>query len=212
MGATIIPFPGQRGATTIPPFNWTVVEQARSTYHSKVPKIAVGILRRIAEAKSSSKVLKSGRWFLRLGLPFSETPVTVPRSDLADTPRLLEILDRLDRYGGHLAWGRLECRLDPAVKVPELLLFHPISNDMQNMLLHTLAAQADHRLSCSRWSVVGKELEDLDLLAVLIENEGKHYLGLLDKKSGIRMIDWLRAGHPLHLQAISTRLTPANDR
>ena len=56
--------------------------------------------------------------------------------------------------------------------------------------------------------VVGKELDNLNLLAFLIENEGSHYLGLFDRKSGIRMINQLKAGYSIKLQTTSTQLVP----
>ena len=204
MGAMVIPFPVRGRRTASVRIDWEAVERARQAVHGGVPRVALRILRLIIEAKPASRVLATGSWSIRAGLPGAAEPVTVSPADLISTDQVLKLLDRLARYGGHLVWGRLECRLAATAGGAELALLQSIPRATRQALAPILQAVADHRLASSCWSVLGKEVEGLDLLVLLIENEGSDYLGLFDRKSGRQLIHRLRSGYSVHLRATAT--------
>lgn len=204
MGARVIPFPfrGRHGASVR--IDWGAVERARQLVHGGVPRVALRILRLIIEAKPASRILATGNWSIRVGLPGAAGPVTVSPADLTKTGRILRLLDRLARYGGHLVWGRLECHLAATAGAVELALLQSIPQATHQVLAPILQAVADYHLASSQWSVLAKQVDGLDLLVILIENEGSEYLGLFDRRSALQLMQRLRSGYSVHLRATAT--------
>lgn len=211
MAAKIIPFPVKKHTNPPPCIDWENVELKRSNYFPHVPKVATLILRYILEAKPDSRKWRNGEWLVALGDLSSEEPR--PRYPLAvtDDSDVIEILDRLERFGGQLAWGRLECHLTRNEKRPQLKLLHQISNPAQRAFMSSMGSHFDHRVESSQWRVLGKELCGLNLLVFLIEKDEHHYLGLYDRGSGIHLLERLRIGHSIQLRATVTTVYPTSD-
>lgn len=192
--AKVIPFPSPRKVREI---DWEAVETARASKYRRIPKKMLAIIRKIFEAKQ-----KSAEWHIivhEAGTLYTPNPIPM----FPSTRGIVWMLDLLDRFGGDVSFGRLTCTVRRKEKRKPVFLITEISESLYWAICDAVGGEFEHFLQTASWQMIGKELPDVDLMAVLVlsrQDDGKRFLGLFDRGTILSLFGLL--GHGLTVEQL----------
>jgi hypothetical protein len=196
MTAKVVPFPIRPPS---PKIDWHKVEGARRKHYPRVPKKAVAVLTRIMAFKPTGLLADENSGYIVIhdtGDGYPPDPMDIiPR-----TSDMVWLLDLLDRYGGELTHGKSRCMVRRSKKRHPVFLVQSISEGTAEGLNLAFGSFYEHFIQSSRWQMLGKELPEVNLMALLIrfttDGAGK-YLVLLDRRTAFVFFDRLEDGLPV---------------
>ena len=201
--ATVVDFPRPR---TLPPLDWERLEVERQGHFPKVPRTALKILKKIIEAKGMPS--KDGNDpILIFDIP--DDCYEYPPIPVCFTPResdILWVIDLLDRFGGELAYGKLQCRIRRRKKRLPVFVVKEVSKGTAQALNGVYHHQYEHYVKSSKWLILGKDFPELDLIGVIIRKEESlvRYVGFFDRGTAdilfSRMAEGASPGRALMLE------------
>jgi len=170
----IIPFPK---IDKPPPIDWSVIEAERLVTYPKIPKKALKIIQKILEEESVATEWKVEVMDTGHGYPPDPIPIT------RCTSGVVWILDLLDRRGGELSYGSLQCKIRRSKKKFPVFVIKEIPTITYRALCSSLTGEFEHFVQSKHWQVLGKDLADVDLMVVVIssrEENGEKFVCLFD--------------------------------
>ncbi len=202
MAAKILQFPVSR-ITRSAAIDWTALERTRCRCYPQIPKVALRIIRNVVESSPASRIFRTGNWRAEVCSSDSDLKYPIVPAMIRTHEDVLDLIDRLARYGGHLAWGKLECNLRRSRKWKPFGCLQPIPTTTQADLCNALGPDFDYGVSSSEWTVRAKET-NLGFSVLLVDTKFEHYFGFYDCVSARRIVDRLQSGHSIHLQMVCT--------
>jgi hypothetical protein len=152
------------------------------------------IIRAAIEQPASNK---AQNFILAVNDPDEDYDLTLSNSE-SDALWLIYLLHRL---GGRLKGGGKEFTIRPARNAcPPLLLVQPISGLMRDAANTAMGRQYEHFISSKAWQILGKELEEVNVMVLVIESKSDaavKFLGVLDKETARILFKRIQSGVPI---------------
>jgi hypothetical protein len=161
---------------------------------ARVPKKAIEIIKAAIERTGSRE---AQNFILSVNDPDRDFDLYLSNSE-SDVLWAIYLLHRL---GGRLKGGGKEFTIRRARNgSPPLLLLQPISGLMRDAANTAMGCQYEHYISSKAWQVLGKELEEVNLMVLVIESkfdDAVKFMGLLDKETARILFERIRSGVPI---------------
>jgi hypothetical protein len=172
----------------VPEIDWDEVEGIRTLTYPKIPKKALKILRKLVELRPG---LPAPDCYIHIddaGGGYPPDPIPVYRSRSC----VIWVLDLLDRFGGEMTFGSLTCNVRRKKKRLPVFTIQEITEGKFNALSNTFGNEFEHFVQSSTWQMLGKRIEEFDLLVVLIrqrKDDPLRFLGFMDRMTFRLLVD-----------------------